>query len=62
MDVESDGEKDHWEFPVSVKKLYHSSAVSLMPAMKGLMPMAKYTLAVFDPEKKGVKRSRAGSP
>jgi hypothetical protein len=42
-----EGEKQSHEFPVR-DKIYHSSAISLMPAIRGLKDGAEYSFAVFN--------------
>lgn len=55
VEIAVDGEKLDREFPLE-QKLYHSSAISLMPALRGLTDGAAYTFSVFNAEKQGLDR------
>ncbi len=54
LDIIVDGEKVNQEFPVE-GKLYHSSAISLMPALKGLQEGQTLSFNVFNAEKQGME-------
>ncbi len=54
IDVEVDGEKKNFRYPLE-GKVYHSSAVNLMPVMKGLKDGREYTFNVFNPERRNVR-------
>lgn len=55
LTVSVEGEKMTREYPVR-GDLYHTSAVSLMPAIRGLKDGEKYSFGVFNPEKQGVEQ------
>lgn len=56
VDIELEGEKlDHKEYPLD-EKLFHSSAISLMPVLRGLRDGEKYSFGVFDAAQQGLKR------
>ncbi len=51
----AEGEKINRDFPIKAD-LYHSSAISLMPAMKGLKDGHSYSFAIFNAEKQGMEK------
>ncbi len=53
MDV--DGQKMNREYPVE-GKLYHTSAISLLPALKGLKEGRTNSFTIFNPEKQGMDK------
>ncbi|MEJ2717599.1 MAG: hypothetical protein P8182_10735, partial [Deltaproteobacteria bacterium] len=55
VDLAVDGEKINRQYPVK-GPIYHSSAISLMPAIKGLDEGRTYSFPVFNPEKQGVEK------
>jgi hypothetical protein len=55
VDVEVEGEKFHREYPVD-GKLFHSSAISLMPVLRGLRDGEKYSFGVFNAERQGLEK------
>lgn len=67
VNIKVDGESLSREFPIE-GKLYHSSAISLMPALVGLQDGKTHSFAVFNAEKQDVERVEqhiwtvAGSP
>jgi len=52
--IQVDGGKTNQEFPVE-GKLYHSSAISLMPALQGLKEGETLSFKVFNSEKQGME-------
>ena len=54
LEMDVDGQKINQEFPVE-GPLYHSSAISLMPALKGLKEGQTLSFKVFNAEKRGVE-------
>src|SRR5208283_1431563 len=46
VDIAVDGEKQSSEYPLA-EKLYHSKAISLMPALRGLKERQTYSFCVF---------------
>jgi hypothetical protein len=50
VDIAVDGEKLHRDYPVS-GKCYHSSAVSFMPALKGLKEGQRSAFSIFNAER-----------
>lgn len=55
LDLAVEGETANHEYPIK-GDIYHSSAISLMPAMKGLKEGNSYSFAVFNAEKQGVEQ------
>ena len=53
VDINVDGETLTREFPLQ-NKLYHSCAISLMPALRGLREGNTYSFNVFNAEKQGI--------
>lgn len=54
INLATSGEKMDRSYPVE-GDLYHSSAISLMPALKGLRQDASYSFTVFNPEKQALE-------
>jgi hypothetical protein len=54
VDISVEGQTVRQEYPVS-GNLYHTSAISLMPAVRGLKDGEKYSFGVFNPGKQGVE-------
>jgi hypothetical protein len=54
LEIDLDGEKVNQEYPVE-GPLYHSSAISLMPALKGLKNGQTLSFKVFNAEKRGME-------
>ncbi len=50
VDLTADGERMQRQYPIK-GDVYHSSAISLMPALKGLADGRTYSFAVFNPER-----------
>jgi len=55
VDLTVDGERHNREYPVE-GPLYHSSAISLMPSLRGLAEGRTYSFPVFSPEKQGIQK------
>jgi hypothetical protein len=55
VDLSVDGEQVNRQYPIK-GPIYHSSAISLMPAIKGLEEGRTYSFPVFNPEKQGVEK------
>ncbi len=55
VDITVEGEKQHREYPLD-DKIYHSSAISLMPAIRGLKDGNSYSFAVFNKGKQVTER------
>lgn len=55
VDITVDGETAHREFPIE-GKLFHSSAISLMPALLGLKDGQTHSFTVFNAEKQNVEK------
>ncbi|MFH1115083.1 MAG: transglutaminase-like domain-containing protein [Pseudomonadota bacterium] len=53
--INIEGEELTRKYPVD-EKLFHSSAISLMPALKGIHEGKRYTFSVFNAEKQGVEK------
>lgn len=54
VDLAVDGEQVNRQYAIK-GPIYHSSAISLMPAIKGLEEGRTYSFPVFNPEKQGVE-------
>ena len=54
LEMSTEGETLKREFPIRTP-LYHTSAISLMPAMKGIKDGQTHSFGVFNPEKQGVE-------
>lgn len=54
LKMDADGEKLEREFPLK-GKIFHTSAISLMPAMKGLKDGSKYSFDVFNVERQSIE-------
>lgn len=55
LDLRVEGETLHREYPFE-GKIYHTSAISLMPALRGLKEGATYSFGVFNAEKQGIEK------
>jgi hypothetical protein len=55
VDITAAGEKRSHEYRLS-GKVYHSSAISLIPALRGLKEGQTYTFDVFDAGERGIKK------
>jgi hypothetical protein len=55
VDLAVDGEQVNRQYPIE-GPIYHSSAISLMPAIKGLEEGRSYSFPVFNPEKQGMEK------
>lgn len=55
VDMKTGDEKMVREYPVQ-GDIYHSGAISLMPALKGLKEGGNQTFLVFNPEKQGMEK------
>lgn len=55
VDLTVDGEKHTRDYPIE-GPLYHSSAISFMPSIKGLSDGRTYSFPVFTPEKQGIQK------
>jgi hypothetical protein len=55
LDLTIESDTLHREYPVE-GKIYHTSAISLMPALRGLKDGANYTFGVFNAEKQGIEK------
>ncbi len=55
VDMQVEGEKRNQAYPIE-NSLYHSSAISLMPALKGLKEGKVNSFAVFNSEKQAIER------
>ena len=54
VDIKVDGETLNREYPID-GKVYHSSAISFMPALRGLGEGKAYTFGVFNAERQGMQ-------
>jgi hypothetical protein len=55
LDIRVEGETSHHEYPFE-GNIYHTSAISLLPAMRGLKDGANHSFSVFNAEKQGVQK------
>ncbi len=55
VDITVEGEKESRQYPID-EKIYPSSAISLMPALRGLKNNQAYTFEVFNAEKLGMQK------
>ncbi|MGB6066359.1 MAG: transglutaminase-like domain-containing protein [Desulfomonilaceae bacterium] len=55
VDITVEGEKESRQYPLN-EKIYPSSAISLMPALRGLKNNQSYTFDVFNAEKLGMQK------
>jgi len=55
VDIEVDGEKVSREYPIDAQ-VYHSSAKTLLPALRGLKDGTTYSFRVFNAEKQGIEK------
>ncbi len=55
VDITAGGEKRNLEYRLN-GKIYHSSAISLIPALRGLKEGQTYTFDVFDAGERGIKK------
>lgn len=55
VDMEVEGEKLTREYPLE-ERIFHSSAISLMPALRGLRDGDKYSFGVFNAERQGLEK------
>ncbi|MBI5248799.1 MAG: hypothetical protein HY912_04835, partial [Desulfomonile tiedjei] len=55
VDIEVEGEKLTREYPLE-GKIFHSSAISLMPVLRGLRDGEKHSFGVFNAERQGLEK------
>ncbi len=55
VEITVEGEKQSSEYPLE-EKVYHSNAISLMPALRGLKEGQTYSFGVFNAEKQGMQK------
>ncbi len=55
LEMNADGEKIHREYPID-QKIYHTSGISLMPALRGVKQGKSYSFMVFNTEKQELEK------